>query len=433
MRPPLTGAMESPRKPGQGPAAGAAVAVRRAQLAELGAAIAARRDALIAGLVVHARKIRRLAVREVDLALSRLHAFGEVEAHLAGRAPVGAVAIVLPGNVGISNPVSTIGTAFLAGNRVVARFPSALRPWAEQLEPLFTRHLPGVGFDHGAGPEFLRDVLADPEIAVVMVFGDDRWVAAREPEVRAARKKLIFEGPGKDPFLVLPGADLERAARDAVRGAYYDAGQACTSPERFYVHADLVDEFVERVVELTRAEVVGDPVDDASTIGPIARRRVAERIAAQLADARVKGARVAAGGRLRDCVLADGTPATYVEPTVVTGAGPAMSLMQEETFGPIIPIQAVASAAEAASLAGASRYGLAASLYGGGDGTGQALAACHGQVFRDEIWLDYFGRHLHAPYGGRKRSGWVWAWEAERFSRREGTRTNAIEFTRAVL
>jgi len=108
-------------------APGAALAARRAQLARLGAAIAERREELIAALVVHARKIRRLATREVDFALARLRAFDEVEARLAGRAPVGGVAIVLPGNVGISNPVATIGTAYLAGNRVVARFPGALR------------------------------------------------------------------------------------------------------------------------------------------------------------------------------------------------------------------------------------------------------------------------------------------------------------------
>ncbi len=382
---------------------------------------------------MHARKILRLAEREVDLALARLRAFDEVEARLAGRAPVGGVAIVLPGNVAISNPVATIGTAFLAGNRVVARFPSALRAWADQLEWLFTRHLPGVRFDHGGGREFVRAVLADPAIAVVMAFGDDRWGAACEQEVRAARKKLIFEGPGKDPFLVLPGADLERAARDAVRGAYYDAGQACTSPERFYVHADLVAEFTERVVELTRREVVGDPADRASTVGPITRPKVVERIAEQLADARARGARVVAGGGLHDCVLADGTPATYVEPTVLCDADAAMTLMQEEPFGPIIPIQTVGSETEATALAGASRYGLAASVYGGGEDAGRRLAECHGQVFRDEIWLDYFGRHLHPPYGGRKLSGWVWESEGERFIHREGTRVNAIELSRVLL
>lgn len=425
---PMNSAMTAP-----GPGRQGTLAARGARLAALAEAVAARRDELGAGLVAHTRRVRHLAASEIDLALARLRAFGEVEPRLAGRAPLGTVAIMLPGNVALANPVATIGTAFLAGNLVVARFPASLRRWAEQLEPLFTHHLPGVRFDHGSGPDFMRSMLADPAVGTLMVFGDDRWAAHYESAIRDSRKKLIFEGPGKDPFLVLPGADLERAARDAVRGAYYHSGQSCTSPERFYVHAGLVEEFTDRVIELTRREVVGDPADGASTVGPIVSRKVVDRIAAQLADARDKGARVAAGGTLIDCVLADGTPATCVQPTVVTGVSAAMSIMRDETFGPIIPIQAVASAPQATELAGASPYGLAASVYGGDPGCGEVLAECHGQVFRDEIWLDYFGRNLHPPYGGRKRSGWVWEWDQDRFVRRDGARINAIELSRAVL
>jgi len=411
-------------------AAAAGLEERRARLSALAGAIAARRGELVADLVLHANRVRRVAAGEVELALARLHAFGDVERRLAGRVPVGTVAILLPGNVGISNPVATIGTAFLAGNRVVARLPGALRRWGEVLEPLFTTHLPGVRFAHGGGPDFIRAALADPAVAVLMVFGDDRWAAAYEPEIRAARKKLIFEGPGKDPFLVLPGADLERAANDAVRGGYYNSGQACTSPERFYVHAELAAEFVERVVELTRREVMGAPEDAAVTVGPIASQRVVDRIAIQLADARAKGARVAAGGCMTRCVLADGTVGTFVQPTVLTGVSAAMSIMQDETFGPIIPIQTVGSEAEATAVAADSRYGLAANLYGGSAAAAPALDGCHGQVFRDEIWLDFYGRNLHAPYGGRKRSGWVWEWQGESFVHRDGARSNAVELSR---
>jgi succinate-semialdehyde dehydrogenase/glutarate-semialdehyde dehydrogenase len=408
---------------------------RLAALFALGAAIEARRGELIEGIVRTSRKIHRVAAGEVDLAIARLRAFGDVLPLLADREPVGTVAIVFPGNASISNPAATIGNAFLAGNRVVARFPAAARPWAEKVEPLFTAHLPGVRFDHGPGAEFLHAVLAAPEVAVVMVFGDDAWADPYEPLVRAARKKLIFEGPGKDPFLVLPTAwgraGLERAAGDAVRGAYYNAGQACTSPERFYVHTDLLDEFLERVLALTRREVLGEPERLEATIGPIASRRVAARIAAQLEDAVARGARVLAGGRLEPGRLADGTEVTWVEPTVLAGADSSMAIMREETFGPVLAVQAVRSTAEALALAADSRYGLAANLYGGDDQAAESLAETHGQVFRDEIWLDYFQRHLHAPYGGRKHSGWVWAWEDERFVRREGARANAVEFSRS--
>jgi betaine-aldehyde dehydrogenase len=399
-------------------------------LHRLAGSISAAREGLINGIVRSSKKTRRVAAGEVDLALRRLLAFDHVAALLPDREPVGTVAIVFPGNASLSNPVSTIGTAFLSGNRVVARFPRGARRWAEQVEPLIASHLPGVRFDHGPGEDFVRAVSADPEIAVIMVFGDDSWADAYEPLIREHRKKLIFEGPGKDPFLVLPGADLEQAARDAVRGSYYNAGQACTSPERFYVHRDLAEEFTARVVEQTRGEVMGEPEDAATTIGPIVSRRVAERIAAQLADALARGARILAGGGMRSDTLADGTPVTYVEPTVLGGVTSDMAVMHQETFGPVIPIQEVEDAAEALALSASSPYGLAANLYGGGEAEASALAAGHGQVFKNEIWLDYYGRHLHAPYGGRKRSGWVWEWAEDRFVHRDGARTNALEFTR---
>lgn len=405
---------------------------RQELLHKLADSLAGERENLIHAIVRTSKKVLRVAAGEVDLALRRLYAFDQVAPLLAGRGPVGTVAVVFPGNASLSNPVATIGTAFLAGNRVLARFPSSSRAWGEVIEPLITSHLPGVRFDHRSGAEHMRAVLADPEIAVVLVFGDDSWADGYQPLVRAAGKKLIFEGPGKDPFLVLPGADLEKAARDAVRGAYYNAGQACTSPERFYVHRDLAPELVERVLELTRREVVGEPEREDVTVGPIVSRRVAGRIAAQLRDAEERGARVLAGGGVRSVTLADGTPATYVEPTVLTGVTGEMAVMREETFGPVIPVQEVATAKEALALAGDSSYGLAANVYGGGPAEAERLAASHGQVFAGEIWLDYFARHLHAPYGGRKRSGWVWAWEAGRFVRRDGARANAVELSRAA-
>lgn len=395
-------------------------------------AISAARGDLIGGIIRSSKKAHRVAAGEVDLALRRLRAFDQVMPRLAGREPVGTVAIVFPGNASLSNPVATIGTAFLAGNRVVARFPRSSRAWAGQVEPLIASHLPGVRFDDRPGPDFMRAVLADPEVAVVMVFGDDTWAADYEPMIRASRKKFIFEGPGKDPFLVLPGAGLEQAARDAVRGAYYNAGQACTSPERFYVHRDLAREFIDRVVELTRKEVVGEPEREDTTVGPIVNRWVAGRIASQLEDAVARGARVLAGGGIRSATLADGTPATYVEPTVLAGVTSDMAVMQQETFGPVIPVQEVADADEALALAGNSPYGLAACLYGGSGDEERALAASHGQVFQGEIWLDYFARHLHAPYGGRKRSGWVWEWAEGRPVHRDGARANAVEFSRAA-
>ena len=405
---------------------------RLTALGALAAELGGRREELVRAAVRTLKKAARVARGDVDLALRRLAAFPEVLPRLAGRAPAGGVALCLPGNAALANPIATIGTAFLAGNRVVARFPSGSRPWADLVEPIFSAHLPGVRFDRRKGPEFLAAALADPEIAVVMVFGDDAWIAPYEERVRAAGKTLIFEGPGKDPFLVLPGADVESAAREAVRGAYHDAGQACTSPERFYVHKDLHAEFVDRVLALTAEQVVGAPEREEVTVGPIARRKVALRIASQLREAEEAGARVLCGGRIEEGRLADGSEVAYVQPTVLSGVDSRLSIMRDETFGPVIPVQEVGSVSEALGLAADSRYGLAASVYGGPEEAARELAASHGQVFQDEIWLSYFGRNLHAPYGGRRRSGWVWERHDGRFRRREGPRQNALEFSRPL-
>jgi acyl-CoA reductase-like NAD-dependent aldehyde dehydrogenase len=402
-----------------------------ARLAALGEEVEARREELAEHVVRTSKKARRVAEGEIALALARLRAFPSIEPLLEGRAPVGSVAVVFPGNAALSNPVATLGTAALAGNRVLARFPRASRPWAEVAEPLLLSHLPDLEFDHGPGRTFLNRVLADPEVAVVMVFGDDSWAAEYEEPVRRHRKRLIFEGPGKDPFLVLPGADVERAARDGVRAACHDAGQACTSPERFYVHRDLADRFVEAAVEHAGRAVVGPPEDPATTVGPIVNRRIAERIDRQLRDAFARGARALTGGRIREERLRDGTPAFYVAPTVLVDVDHRMEVMRDETFGPLVPVRRVVDTEEAVTLAEGSRYGLTATLYGGDDGVAESLARSHGRVYRDEIWTDFHRREVHAPYGGRKQSGWVWEWRDEGFRRREGPRTNALEFTRA--
>lgn len=412
-------------------AVGPTLDARLRALSALADEIASRREELVQAIVAASAKTVSVARGDVSLSIDRLRAFREVACLLEGRAPVGTVAAVLPGNASLSNPVATVGTAFLAGNRVAARFPGRSRRWAEIAEPLLRRHMPGVRFDRSPGAEFLSRTIADPEVAVIMVFGDDAWVSGYEEAVRRHRKTFIFEGPGNDPFLVLPGCDLERAATDAVRGAFFDAGRACTSPERFYVHRDLAEAFTQRVLELTRAQVVGPPDDPGTTVGPILSRRVVERIEAQLREARSEGARVLAGGRVEETRLAGGELASYVHPTVLTGARPGMSIMEDETFGPVVPIQVVENTEEAVSLATNSRYGLTASLFGGGPEVYEALAAAHGRVYRDESWLEFHRRVLHAPYGGRKQSGWVWEWREGRLTRREGVRTNALEFSRA--
>ncbi|MGI9488253.1 MAG: aldehyde dehydrogenase family protein [Geminicoccaceae bacterium] len=405
---------------------------RRDALLALADAIEREGSTLADSMVATTLKARRVADGDISLAVRRLRAIDELLPQLENREAAGTVAIVFPSNVGLANPASTIGAAFLAGNRVHARFPSGLRDWGRRVERLFSDFVSDLSFDHGPAPDFLRSAILGPDVDVIMVFGDDSWAKDYEPLVRQTGKTFIFEGPGKDPFVVLPGADIEKAAQDAVRGAYYNAGQACTSPERFIVHESLVNDFTKKVLDLTRLQRLGLPEDQRTTVGPIASTTAVARIRDQLADAREKGANVLCGGGTHRVVLRNAITAAFVEPTVIADVTEDMTVVRDETFGPVIPIMTAGSVEDALRIANDSRYGLAASIYGGKTSGVDRLAAHHGPVFRNEIWIDHYGRHVHAPLGGRKASGWTWSSQGSDFVRREGLRRNIDAFSRPL-
>lgn len=403
-------------------------ACRRALLS-LADDVERRASSLVEEMVATKHVLPTVAQGDLDLAVRRLRSFETVEPFLADRNPVGTVALVLAGNALLSNPLGTIGCASLAGNAVRVRFPRASRSWSSTVRRLVGRHLADVSFSEAPGPEFIGQAATDPRVGVVMVFGADVWASGYEQLMRETGTTFVFEGGGNCPFLVLAGADLGRAAGELVRGAFHNAGQACTSPERAYVEAAAYRELLDRVVALADGHVVGDPEDPAATVGPLVGRAAGDRLAAQLDGARHAGATVCTGGRSREGRLADGTEVTWVPPTVLTGVEPGCAVMREESFGPVVTVTPVRDAAEAVRAASRYEYGLAATVFGGGPAHRRLLAGTHGRVFGDEIWLDHDRRELHGPFGGRKRSGWVWATEDGEFVRREGPRWNALELS----
>lgn len=369
---------------------------------------------------------RQVVRADLALAVSRLEAFAGVTPRLAGRSPLGRVALALPGNAILSNPLATIAASHLAGNKTLVRLPRRRQAWTEVLTGLVGEAAEFVDYD-GAG--FLSHALRQPEIDALMAFGDDAWAAGYERQARLTGTKFIFEGPGKDPFLVLCPALVDEAARAAVEASTFNAGQACTSPERFYVVSAAYDDFVERVTDLVRELRSGDPKDPETQVGPLAPA-VAQRIDDQLKDAVAKGAVVLSTG-LRRSMNVNGEERVLVPPIVVAGADHRMKVMCEETFGPVIAIQRVGSIPEALELAEDSPYGLSATAFGRVAGVAERLARSHGQVFVEETWLSQRRKKPLAPYGGRRRSGWVWEWQDEQFVRRDGPRHNFLEFSRS--
>lgn len=366
---------------------------------------------------------------DVALAAHRLERLYALAPLLAGRAPVGVVALCLPDSALLSDPIAAVGASYLAGNVTRIRVPRKRSDWSAAVAALAGRVLgAAVVADRQPGPAFIEQALADPAVGAVMVAGDDRWCGGYEAAVRESRARLVFEGSGKDPFLVLDGADAARAAQAAANSGLYNAGQARTAVERIYVVDEVYADFVDALVAAVEAVPCGPHSDARTRIGSL-DRAAAGRVLRQLADARSAGARILTGGDASPAE-AGGGGRVLITPAVVTGVDHGMALMTEETRGPVLPVMRVGSAEEAVRLAQDSPYGLTATVYGGPDRVRPRLLRSHGEVFAGRTWLDRREHDPSAPSGGRRRSGWVWEWRGDQFVRRDGPLQAVYEFSR---
>ena len=408
------------------------------QVHQLVDVISDHRDQLVNIAVKDAGFTLRECRIEVDMNLDNLRGFDEMVGKFSERQPIcGAdqeVALLLPYN-GSAWLNTAIISIFLVGNRVRVKFAtkgSDISRFAESIyKPIFGN---AICFEYTDGRSFLENAMSNPNIPAMCLFGSDDHALYYQNSVKKFGKKFIFEGPGKDPFVVLPGADVEAAAKELSFSKYIYAGQTCTAPERVYVHESLHDAFVERFVELSRQVKIGDPADPDTQMGPVASERAIVNIKAQLKDAVDKGARIALGGRI------DGH---MVYPTVVVGATHDMLGVREETFGPVSFIGVFNDSDEALQLARDNRYGLRASVYGddkavdfGNDLLGEPY--CHPvdkMVFgtfgtvgvnqgRSESWKRAF---VSKPVGGYGYSGWIWETIDGKFILKQGPKLLSLE------
>jgi acyl-CoA reductase-like NAD-dependent aldehyde dehydrogenase len=282
--------------------------------------------------------------------------------------PRGVIGIISPWNFPLTLTLGEAVPALMAGNAVVVK-PSELTPLSAMygaeavFKAGFPKHLFQVVIGRGETAEALID-----HVDMVSFTGS---VATGKKVLRRAADRLIpvsVELGGKDPMIVLRDADLERAAGACIWGALMNAGQACTSIERVYVEASVYDDFVARVCAQTRALRQG-PSDALVDIGSMTSEAQLDKVAAQIDDAVRRGAKILVGGRRNP-----NYPGLYYEPTVLVDVTHAMSVMKDETFGPVIPIMKVHDAAEALRLANDSPYGLSASIFCGDRNVGATLA-----------------------------------------------------------
>ena len=390
---------------------------RAASCERIAAGITARRDELARALTEDQGKpLAAEAYDEVDELAVYFTMAGEDAKRMAGslpastsadrrvltaRVPLGVIGVVSPWNWPYTMGAEIFAPALAAGNTVV--WVPALTTTAccaLLAEILAESGLPSglFNFVSGPGPVVGDAVVGHPLVAGVGFVGSVE--TGGKVATRAAGKTQLLELGGNGPMVILDDADLELAADAALEAAYLCAGQSCTAGERFLVQSGVVAEFTERVVEATKARVrLGDPFDPETTMGPLNNEATAAKFDRHIADAVAGGARVCSGGR-----RAPGFPTgLFAEPTVLDRVTPGMAIEREETFGPVVPIVEVESAAEALRLTNASPFGLTTAVFTEDLERGMAFAerARAGWVninASTNLW------ESHLPFGGRSGS-----------------------------
>ena len=278
------------------------------------------------------------------------------------RDPVGVVFVIAPWNYPYLTSVNSVVPAIVAGNAVILKHSAQTPLCAERYAEAFAE----AGLPEGVF-QFLhmnhRDVgkmIGDSRIDFVAFTGS---VEGGHAVQSAAARRFIgvaLELGGKDPAYVRRDADLEKAIENLVDGAMFNSGQSCCAIERIYVDRDLHDEFVAGCVALARQYVLGNPLEEATTLGPMVRTSAAEFVRKQIAEASAMGAKA----HLDPCEFpADHAASPYLAPQILTGVTHRMRIMTEETFGPAVGIMAVDSEDQAIRLMNDSDYGLTASVW----------------------------------------------------------------------
>ncbi len=314
--------------------------------------------------------------------------------------PLGPVLAVMPWNFPLWQVIRFAAPALMAGNVGLLKHASNVPQTALFLEDLFSR----AGFPDGAfqtlliGAGAVERVLRDPRVRAATLTGSTPAGRAIGSIAGDVLKPSVLELGGSDPFVVMPSADVERAASVAVTARCQNNGQSCIAAKRFIVHETVADDFEARFVAAMSALRVGDPLDDETQIGPLATAQGRVDIEELVADAKQKGAAVLCGGARLD------GPGAFYPPTVITGVTEAMRIYREETFGPVATLFRVDDIDEALRIANDTDFGLGSNAWTN-DAAEQERFINEldaGAVFINGITTSY----PELPFGGVKESGY---------------------------
>ncbi len=317
------------------------------------------------------------------------------------RVPRGVVGVISPWNWPYTMPAECIAPALASGNAVVWTPASSTSICAVKLAECIVEAgvPPGVfSMVTGRGPVVGDEVAANPGTQAVAFIGSVE--TGQKVAARGAGKPMILEMGGNGPVVILEDADIEAAVEASLVSAFLCAGQSCTAGERFLVHEEIHDEFVEKLVAATEKSIrLGDPFSPETTMGPLNNENTAAKMDEHVSDAMERGAKLAFGG-----ARANGFPTRlYYRPTILHGVTGDMLAAKEETFGPIVPVSSIQDEAEALGIVDRSPFGLLASVWTRDLGRGLRFAEA---VRTGWVNINASSNHWesHLPFGGRAGS-----------------------------
>jgi succinate-semialdehyde dehydrogenase/glutarate-semialdehyde dehydrogenase len=326
-------------------------------------------------------------------------AVGATEAYVVHQ-PLGVVLAIMPWNFPLWQAMRFAAPALMAGNVGLLKHASNVPQTALYLEELFRK----AGFPADVfqtlliGSGTIEKVLRDDRVVAATLTGSAPAGQSVASIAGDALKPTVLELGGSDPFIVMPSADLEKAAEVGVTSRNQNNGQSCIAAKRFFVHRDVAEEFTRLFAEKIAALTVGDPMDPDTKIGPLATESGRDDVEKYVDDAVGKGATVLVGGKRVD------RPGWFYEPTLLAGITPEMDLYFEEVFGPVAALFTVDSLDEAIEIANSHPYGLGSNLWSEDEGERDRFIRdiASGMAFINGMTTSY----PELPFGGVKQSGY---------------------------
>jgi succinate-semialdehyde dehydrogenase/glutarate-semialdehyde dehydrogenase len=390
----------------------APISDRARALAQVGAALRARRDELARLATLEMGKPITQAEAEVEKCawvcehyaehgpamLAPTKTPSDASESFVRYEPLGVVLAVMPWNFPYWQVFRCAAPALMAGNAVVLKHASNVWGCALEIERVFSGRLPAGTFVTLLAPaSAVEPLIARVEIAAVSLTGSEPAGVSVGGAAGRALKPSVLELGGSDSFVVLADADFESTLEQAITARVQNNGQSCIAAKRFIVEAPVAEAFAVALADCMRALRVGDPLNRATQVGPLARADLRDDLHAQVARSVERGARILCGGHP---VAGSGF---FYAPTVLGRVTPGMPAFDEETFGPVAPVIAARDATEAVELANRSRFGLGASVWTRDVARGRSIAE---QLEAGSVFVNGIVKSdPRLPFGGIKRSG----------------------------